>query len=419
MRRSGEQHLRRAAFTLMEMMVSISILLLVILGVGMIFRSMSRAVGMSQAALEMFSNVRAFGHQLETDLHAMDRQSFLVIRGRVAGGRRYDQMCFLGYGNYANRTGSQGDNAFASQLRSGAAVIWYGHAMVLAGTAPGGSQDAAVPLDAVPAGNSDADFWLCRHTRLLLPANSPNDTVTISGDYPSAAYPSAFWTSPLVAATPMEPPAHVSASRISAVRLTPMELMAQVAAGRQHQPRFEADNLCFRFKVLPNVYASEVQDANGRPSLVNAAFRMHPVLLQGASEFAVEWTDGGTNAGGALLWYGVGAPRYASPHQPGDEINEPALANGDNYTAIFTGAPCLAWTKTDTYQAGEFVTSGGSTYRSLRGNTNRDPAGGTGDWIAVDAPIWPVAMRITYRVTDANDRLEGGRQLVQIVSLKP
>ncbi len=47
------------AFTLMELMVSVTILVFIILSVGLIFSGASKSVGDSQAIMEMLSNVRA------------------------------------------------------------------------------------------------------------------------------------------------------------------------------------------------------------------------------------------------------------------------------------------------------------------------------------------------------------------------
>ena len=58
----------RSAFTLMEMVVSVSILVVIILSVGAIFQSAGRTIGISQASMDMLSNVRAVQQQLESDL---------------------------------------------------------------------------------------------------------------------------------------------------------------------------------------------------------------------------------------------------------------------------------------------------------------------------------------------------------------
>jgi prepilin-type N-terminal cleavage/methylation domain-containing protein len=71
------------AFTLMELMVSVAILVIILLSVGVIFGGASRSVSNSQAIMEMLANVRAVQQVVEQDVRGMDRNGFLVIRSRV------------------------------------------------------------------------------------------------------------------------------------------------------------------------------------------------------------------------------------------------------------------------------------------------------------------------------------------------
>ena len=62
----------RQAFTLIELTVSIGLLVLIILAIGIVFQSTSRAIGLSQSTTEMLSNVRTMQQQLEHDISSMD-----------------------------------------------------------------------------------------------------------------------------------------------------------------------------------------------------------------------------------------------------------------------------------------------------------------------------------------------------------
>ena len=71
---------RRPGVTLLEMLVAVAILVVIVLCVGIIFAGTSRAVGTSQALLEMLSNARAIQEQMTRDVAAIDKNGFLVIR---------------------------------------------------------------------------------------------------------------------------------------------------------------------------------------------------------------------------------------------------------------------------------------------------------------------------------------------------
>ncbi len=63
--------------TLIEMLVAVGILVIIVLCVGIIFAGTSRAVGTSQALMEMLSNARAIQEQMTHDVGAMDKSGFL------------------------------------------------------------------------------------------------------------------------------------------------------------------------------------------------------------------------------------------------------------------------------------------------------------------------------------------------------
>src|ERR1051326_3900033 len=95
MRHMPNQHLsasrrtdvHQTAFTLMELIVAVSILVIIILSVGVIFRGASGAVTTSQATMDVTSSIRATQQLIERDLQHIDKNGFLVIRCRLNDNR--------------------------------------------------------------------------------------------------------------------------------------------------------------------------------------------------------------------------------------------------------------------------------------------------------------------------------------------
>ena len=94
-------------------MVAVALLLFLIIGVGVVFKSASSAVGLSEATGSVFAQVIAIYQQLESDVHGISKIGFLVIRCRAfrpSGDsdfdpnnirfRRYDQISFISTGKF-------------------------------------------------------------------------------------------------------------------------------------------------------------------------------------------------------------------------------------------------------------------------------------------------------------------------------
>ena len=305
------RHLRLSkGFTLIEMITAVALLVIVIMAVGLIFRGTSKAVGLSQASAEVFSNFRATGGQLEADLSRLDRNGFLAIRSRLdPSGRRVDQLVFMAMGNFRHRTGSWAANPFDDPNSADAALVWVGH-LAYQG-AP--DQTVAAPLldtsfdtpgttsSVFYLGKSDMDMRLGRRA-LLLSTPVAGNTSAIGAAFNGA---SAFTTAKLSAGNVLAntatdgasgPAANITASRVDVVTRTPQQfmtdLLADVApAGTRGAggARWEADNYCYRSYAPRNVY--DVESGLTVPTVV-ASIRMNAILLQGCPSFAVEWADG-------------------------------------------------------------------------------------------------------------------------------
>ena len=98
----------RSAFTLVEVLVSLSILIIMMASVGEIFRVAGKSVRLGQATLETMSNVRTLEAQFQHDLGGLDRNGFLIIRANYyappynANGWHYypGNVCNYVYGFY-------------------------------------------------------------------------------------------------------------------------------------------------------------------------------------------------------------------------------------------------------------------------------------------------------------------------------
>ncbi|MCL2639899.1 MAG: type II secretion system GspH family protein [Phycisphaerales bacterium] len=439
---------RRRGLTLMEMIVAVSILIVIILAVGLIFSSASKAVGVSQKTLDVLSNVRAIQWQLERDLAGLDKNSFMVIRSGVFndggpnGGtdRRCDLLTFFSHGTFPHRTGAHTNNSFTDSVPSAShAMITWGQLVLQspnsswAGTATDvrnarldmpANQDRRVPLNQVPTGikqNPDgslnaADMTLGRSAMLLFPKNAALN-VNIHTTTSMGAFQNDFnATSPMLAIDRnldytrfvdlLQPEkskdgsvkSHISQSRVDVATVTASQIatffMVHVLPYRPTEPypRYEADRFCFRRATL--------RSPHDDPShVVTGYFRMHPIAMQGVSSFAIDWTDGKSV-------YAAGDRDVIT----GDQITNNDLRIGTTkWYGLNPSSSPVSTAKNpgstlDGPQSGVGSTNGDSYCAIFSYDTPRSD--------------WPVALRFRYHVEDPSGRLKGGRGFVQIVKLQ-
>ncbi len=386
-----------SGFTLIEMMTAVGLIVIIIIGVAIVFQSVGKVVGLSQVTLRLMSDVRAVQQQMASDVAGLDRGGFLVIRSRVDPNdnnpnadlkRRFDQVCFLANGSFRNRTGTKSTSPFTDQTTANAAIVWWGQ-LVLEGVPgmlnakPTADQTAELGISDLPSGGTDKDFILGRHCFLLYGMSAPlaGGTGTISGtngdpstNVPINTYPDVILGTTLDPAVMMGTGENnalprITSSRLSGCSLTSAQVMQAIMTGAgspRSNARYEAHNYCYRYKTLPNIWATE-QQKSGAPYLPNGYFRMHPIVLQGVGSFAIEWTDGTSGAGGTN-WYGLANTTMGVTTAKYDV----GSSDGDSYTAIF----------------------------SFDNRIN-----------------WPKALRVRFRVTDQNDRMQGGREFVEVLKL--
>jgi len=453
----------------MEMIVAVSILIVIILAVGLIFSSASKAVGVSQKTLDMLSNVRAMQWQLERDLAGLDKNSFMVIRSGVFNDdgpnngtdRRCDLLTFFSHGTFAHRTGANSASSFTdgAPTSSHAIITWGQLALASSGSTWTNTgeyarnahrdrptrQDWSVLRNQVPTGlkwNPDgslnaADMILGRSAMLLLPRNAVNGSMIIQGTTSMAAFQNVYsssdstrleklaidWDSQANAVQPENVSSYITQSRVDVAAIIASQIANFFAndsafkPARSVAPRFEADRFCFRRAALRSPH----DDLNP----TTGYFRMHPIVLQGVSEFAVDWTDGkevyalndvdvitgevinnisdpthldynGTFILiGTTKWYGMNNPKVGPAGHLKKPPNTPDAANSlDLHDGTYSGSGRVT---SDGFQTGD-------TYCAI---------------FSYDTPKtkWPVALRFRYHLEDPSGRLEGGRGFVQIVKL--
>jgi hypothetical protein len=213
-----------------------------------------------------------------------------------------------------------------------------------------------VAFNATPTATPAHCYTLGRHATLLM-AKSPTNP---PGTFDDILYGTSS------AGIAGEGPADITQSRFNTAAITSSQVMAwiRMKAGARATvsgaSTFEADHYCYRFNALPDVYSSRI-------SVVNGYSRMMPTALQGVSDFRIEWGEGGS---GNIEWHGAGSPKSSTP-----TLNEPAPAagSGDDYVAIFS-------------------------FDSSRND-------------------WPSALRVSFRLSDPNGRLQGGRVFSQVMKL--
>lgn len=451
----------RRGFTIIELIVAVSIVILLIFSVGIVFRSTSRSVGVSQSLMDLLSNSAAIQAQMEADISGMNKNGFLVIRSNtftdnsvptVPVTRRCDQIAFLATGTFQHRGGT---NATASQnpgplidpVIAPNALIWWGQLALSqgSGAAPAptnptvflnADQTYRVPLNQVPVGATDSDFTLGRSAILLLSKNASTANVSAAGfaaacyqNFPTGATPPTFaaidYLSPAITANGNfeQITANITQSRADGAATFPEQIMAfltqAVTANRSAaNARYEADHFCYRRAALRSPYDTEL-DATGAAvptgarSLGNGYFRMHTIALQGVPTFAVEWTDGSVFAAGDI-----------------DPVVTTDPANPQKLTATSPLIGTTRWYGMNNAQCGnnalgivDPLPGTPLTYSNSATPVTNYPAPGTSidPYTAIfsfdNKPKWPVALRFRYHITDPTNRLPNGRDVVQVIKL--
>ncbi len=426
----------RHGFTLIEMLVAMSILVVMMGAVGEIFQLAGHSVRVGQATLVTMSGVRAVQSQIASDIQHLDHGGYLIIRqgfwappwtsgqvyqpgdevtpvgtapgpvsqiyfcikantanvGNQPGSTatqywsapyataaslapailwRDDQMTFIANGSFHSRTGNNSSSPLTDYVSSNAAAIWYGQLWVSQGSNQPYDlpQGTALPQNYPPSGATAGQFYLGRHVFILSPsavAGGFTDPAFNNITFPGTGNPATS-----TATGNGEIAAQITSSRFDVATISPAA--AETAIGTAAL-QTAADEYCYRFASVSSPQAS-TQAGNGPAgAALNGYFRMTPIMLQGCPSFAVD--VGYQNALGTLTWYGPDANSLATnpnalvyPSWSAANISETA-DNWDEQTLVFSQA---------------------------------------------NKQYWPVAIKITYMVTDPTNRMNP-QTITQIIN---
>ena len=529
---------RAAGFTLIEMLVALSILIILMAAVGEIFNLAGRTVRVGQATLAAMSSIRAVESQIVRDVKHLDTNGFLIIRQRYyapqwmpgvqyepgdevydeASGRyfycqqanttaagatttseppqgapytnstwmnltgapgqppiwRADQLCFMEAGTFHGRTGSvqAGRNSMIDSLASNKAIVWFGQLTASYGPAalnftsgpaasapsptnltelrdaerPYWRQNSWVPMGMPPSGETSGEFYFGRQAMLLVPSglselpgalppstggsyayNNPffNSTGSVNSGTPAYTPPGESLR-PVITSSRLDASYDaVPSGTVRAAGVSPGSTFAYTFPGGvgtiegylNSLPLSSAaigaiaDFFCYRYSTLITPAASEqpgsppLSASQSIVQMLDGYARMTPIMLQGVPSFAVDWTDGasstytGTTTGSqtptttALNWYGLEG-NTGSPTTNG--YPSPANTNGPWLPAGLNNV---------------------TTPVVVQGDSNSVALNPVYVFYAGNKAAWPKALKITYCVTDPNNRLQGGRWITQVVNL--
>lgn len=243
----------RAGFTLIEMVVTAALLVILIAIIAVIFRTASEAAGTSQVMMEMLSNVRSTQQQIDQDYSGISRQGFLSIKiNGTPGTNASDELAFLSIGHFPNRLGTSNSDPFTDRTAAHAAVLWYG----------------LRPQNGV-------NWYLCRHTRLLVGGNPPmvSDSSAPNMPFSSLGTINQYPDPVLVVASPAEIYNTLMASG------TP----ANVVSGWHGSGNNLNPDASLQFNTSGALGVTDVA------TMVTSYYSMQPVMLTGARELNIEW----------------------------------------------------------------------------------------------------------------------------------
>jgi len=446
------------AFTLIEMLVALVILVIMMGAIGEVFHLAGHSVRYGQATLSTMAQVRVIEHQISNDFHEMDTNGFLVIRQRVYApywdgnsiqynpgdevvfsGNDYvctspntskptnnprtlaaenvdwqplgsteipvwraDQVSFIANGNFQSHSGNQAGGT-TNLLSSNSAMIWLGQMAVSygssaplnaanaasqptelgwpayfpEGSSSGGTGNTYVQPGTPPTGLTAGALTLGRVTMLLVSSAGPSGaTQTSMGNaiVPSNGAPSPSATGSASYGSGSST-VYATSSRIDAIEYSAAQAIAYATSQAAVNTLGNvADNFCFRYSTVQSPGDASVAGP------IAGAFRMQPILMPGVCSFAVDVGSPSPNAYGyqgnapsvlqSLYWYGPDA--LVPPQNNGGPVISSDNGHSDQAVFVFTPA---------------------------------------------NKSQWPIALRITYMVTDPADQLNGPLTITQIVHL--
>ena len=171
---------RLRAFTLIELMISLLLVLVLMIGVNQIFKMSGDVVGVGMFMGDNAANQRAIGDSLRRDAGGWMKDSpFFVIHceqvtlpdGSTA---RHDYFSFFANGRFRRQTAN--DGSYSSSTTSNEAYVWYGHL-------DGGTHYSPDPI----VGQDPIHDTIGRIAILLSPRNSATPLTVANAAFPQSA----------------------------------------------------------------------------------------------------------------------------------------------------------------------------------------------------------------------------------------
>jgi len=280
---------RAGAFTLIELMVSVSVMVLMALYAGSFMVQISKTINTSEATLTANANMRAAADRLRQDVSSVTQDGFLAIVTRevstsvsgVTYRRLVPHLVLTSVGTYRSLL----DGVFADSARIDYSLTNFGYKVDDRGTA-----DA----------NDDIVYSVLFRRAFLLDAGSPtaNDHERMALEYYRAN------------------PQLVSGN----VVLSPLVrhfLSTYMVPNRQYVFTYP-DGSQETFLSMTTPPALTVP-----PLTLADVNTIWPYMIDEVAELKIEWTDGTRDASGKLNWYGQGP-----------DPNVPARARNPQWTQV-------------------------------------------------------------------------------------
>jgi len=389
---SGAPHGRGGwrGFTIVELLVAMSITMLMMFLINRLFFDTVNAVGQGMALNHILSDSRTISDQIYDDAEHMvgpsavttQDRGFLVIINQVipnvtikgeANPRnvRSDQLVFIRDAQGLEPLAPGTKNSFSNGSTAPYARVWYGH---LRRTLPDGTDSGVLGVNTAGNLNRVGSDWIIGRQALFLAGTSgvagsnifANDPVNIARY--NAVVVNSGTTLP-VASQVM----YMGLSDVANKTLT--EVIADVTTGNYNDKAYAHTFGAARLRVNPMPDGTTFESWR--------IGQMHPYLMEHVSDFVVEFAVDVNKAGGSfpegepdihggtknLVWYGLD--------------NLPSAADwGTNYNAAFP------------------ATYPGSPYLPIGANEVR--------WVFRHdfGPYWPYLIRIRYRLHDPKGKFK-------------
>lgn len=318
-------HSRAGGFTILELLVAMSITIVLLFLINRLFFDTVHAVGQGAALGRIFSASRIMGDQIDQDAQYMTGPSeggFLVIINReianvtvqigereVSRTVRSDQLVFIRGAEGVEPLAPGGANSFNNGARGSYARVWYGHVLR---TNPDGTSAVGALLGNDP-NNRLGNEWILGRQALLLTGGANGSSIYVNG----AAYNSI-----------VNGLAGISPTQRLYMGLSDQSRMALYALTGPRGTLTLASSTDYKGTAYDYTFASSDSGVFGRQRLrVNprpdgTTFeswrigQMHPCLMENVSDFIVEFAVDANNSGELDVHGGTGNIVWRSMEDP-------------------------------------------------------------------------------------------------------